>query len=170
MVKATQTLEQRTFVLVMRAHDLLAGAMNAFLRPHGLTTAQYNVLRILRGAGPDGLPCQEISARMIARVPDITRLLDRLERAGLVARQRAADDRRRVITRISAEGLALLERLDDPIVAAHAAQFVHLDRDRLVRLHDGLDDLLRERDLGAGPTAPRRHDDNPGPAAGSTRS
>lgn len=88
-----------------------------FARHGDLTLQQYNVLRILRGAGADGLPTLDIAERMIERTPGITRLLDRLETKGLVARSRARADRRQVICRISDDGLALLKTLDRPVAA-----------------------------------------------------
>ena len=85
------------------------------IEPHGITPQQYNVLRILRGAGPDGLPTLTIGERMIEQTPGVTRLVDRLERKGLVARKPCSTDRRRVFCRITPKGLDLLKELDDPI-------------------------------------------------------
>lgn len=122
--------------------DLLAG--------HDLTLQQYNVLRILRGAGPAGLPTLEIATRMIERTPGVTRLIDRLERKALVARQRCADDRRQVFCGITDAGLALLKRLDKPIDALHQAVMAGLSSDQQAELI-GLLDCVRQ-----GLTAPRR--------------
>lgn len=99
---------------VQRTSEVLLRGMTELLRGYGLTPTQYNVLRILRGAGVEGLPCAEVGARMVNHEPDVTRLLDRLHRMGLIARERAASDRRVVLTRITPEGLALLARLDGP--------------------------------------------------------
>ena len=96
---------------------------------------QYNVLRILRGA-PEGCTCGEIAKRMITREPDITRLLDRLEKRGLISRCRQTDDRRVVLTRITPEGLELLAGLDEPVQTAHRSQLGHLGRERLRTLVD----------------------------------
>ena len=85
------------------------------LKPYGISSTQYNVLRILRGAEPNGLACREMGERMITRDPDITRLLDRLEARGLIARRRDDQDRRVVMSRITEDGLALLEQLDGPV-------------------------------------------------------
>lgn len=85
------------------------------IEPHGITPQQYNVLRILRGAGSDGLPTLTIGERMIEQTPGVTRLVDRLERKGLVARTPCAKDRRRVFCRITTKGLDLLKELDDPV-------------------------------------------------------
>lgn len=127
-------LEQEAYVALLRAADALTHAPAALLKEHGLTPAQYNVLRILRGAGADGLRCGDVGARMIQREPDITRLLDRLERRGLTTRTRAQDDRRVVHVTISGTGLDLLARLDGPILEAHRAQFTRLSRRRLEEL------------------------------------
>ena len=118
--------------------DLVRRAVDRTLEPYGVTPQQYNVLRILRGA-PEGLPCGEIASRMITRDPDITRLLDRLEKRELISRCRETKDRRTVIARITPEGLALLARLDGPVQAAHRKQLGHLGRERL----RALTELLR---------------------------
>jgi DNA-binding MarR family transcriptional regulator len=100
------------------------------LKTEELSPTQYNVLRILRGA-PEGLLCGEVAARMISRDPDITRLLDRLEKRGLIARCRQDRDRRMVLARITEEGLALLEQLDEAIQEVHRRQLGHLGQKRL---------------------------------------
>src|SRR6266851_400942 len=100
------------------------------LKAEDLSATQYNVLRILRGA-PEGLPCGEIASRMITRDPDVTRLLDRLEKRGLISRRRETKDRRTVMARITPDGLKLLSRLDEPVQAAHRKQLGHLGRERL---------------------------------------
>ncbi|HXN24145.1 MAG TPA: MarR family transcriptional regulator [Candidatus Dormibacteraeota bacterium] len=100
------------------------------LKIEDLSTTQYNVLRILRGS-LEGLPCGEIASRMITRDPDVTRLLDRLEKRDLISRCREAKDRRTVMARITPEGLKLLARLDEPVRAAHRKQLGHLGRERL---------------------------------------
>ncbi len=102
---------------ILRTADALRHHFGAVIEPHGVTQQQYNVLRILRGSHPEPLPTLEIGERLIERVPGITRLIDRLEEKGLVARKRDADDRRRVNCSITEKGLALLATLD-PIVAA----------------------------------------------------
>lgn len=107
--------------------------MSGVLKAEDLSANQYNVLRILRGA-PDGLACGEIGDRMITRDPDITRLLDRLERRGLIARSRESKDRRMVTATITAEGLGLLARMDEPVRAMHRGELGHLGRARLAAL------------------------------------
>lgn len=117
--------EEVLFVELQRAADVLARMPAQLLRKHELSSNQYNILRILRGA-PEGLLCGEIAARMISREPDITRLLDRLEKRGLIGRCRLDVDRRRVQTRITPEGLALLARLDPAVCKLHRQQLGHL--------------------------------------------
>ena len=104
------------------------------LKPEELTPAQYNVLRILRGAGDAGLTCGGVSDRLIRHDPDVTRLLDRLERRHLIERSREPSDRRVVRTRITAEGLAALGRLDAEVDALHERQLGHMSPERLAQL------------------------------------
>jgi DNA-binding MarR family transcriptional regulator len=113
MQKRKQTPRQQAHTGLIRAGALLRDDMELMLKPHGLTDQQYNVLRILRGAEPAGLCRNEIRDRMLNRMSDMTRLLDRLEAAGLVERFRVGDDRRMVMTRITPKGEALLASLDD---------------------------------------------------------
>ena len=112
---------EEAFVAILKTADVLRRRMARIVEPHGITPQQYNVLRILRGAHPDPLPTLEIRERMIEEAPGITRLVDRLERRGLIQRERAEDDRRRVDCWITAAGLALLEELDEEIDAADEA-------------------------------------------------
>ena len=111
-------------------HDLLSRRLVAAVEGRDLSSNQYNVLRILRGA-PEGLPCGEIGNRMITRDPDITRLLDRLEKRGLISRCRETKDRRMVMARITPDGLNLLARMDEPVRETHRSQLGHLGRERL---------------------------------------
>src|ERR1700694_2917622 len=122
--------EEAAFLDLLRTTDMLSRGLVQVLKVEDLSTTQYNVLRILRGA-PEGLPCGEIANRMITRDPDVTRLLDRLEKRGLISRCREAEDRRTVMGRITPEGLKLLARLDEPVQAAHRKQLGHLGRERL---------------------------------------
>jgi DNA-binding MarR family transcriptional regulator len=114
--------------------------MNEVLRQANLSLSQYNVLRILRGAGPEGLPCGEISGRMVRRDPDLTRLLDRLESRGLVARSRGTSDRRVVRATITKDGLRLLGSLDDQIEATVRKTLSHMPRERLHTLCELLEE------------------------------
>jgi DNA-binding MarR family transcriptional regulator len=127
-------LEQEAYLSLLRAADLLARAAEEAIKPSGLSGTQYNVLRILRGAGRDGLHCGEVAERMITHDPDITRVLDRLERRGLVARARGSQDRRVITVRITPQGLRILARLDKPIEEFHRRQLGHLGPERLKRL------------------------------------
>jgi DNA-binding MarR family transcriptional regulator len=125
------SLEAEAFVSLLKTTDALARGHNELLKAAGLSVAQYNVLRILRGAsatgdtGP-GLRCAEVGDRLITRDPDVTRLLDRLEKSGLIVRARSEEDRRVVTTRITQKGLELLAELDEPVEALHKRQLGHL--------------------------------------------
>jgi DNA-binding MarR family transcriptional regulator len=112
---------------------MLSRGLIHVLKAEDLSATQYNVLRILRGA-PEGLPCGEIAARMITRDPDVTRLLDRLEKRGLISRCRETKDRRTVMARITLHGLKLLGRLDEPVRSGHRKQLGHLGPGRLETL------------------------------------
>ncbi|HEX2059828.1 MAG TPA: MarR family transcriptional regulator [Thermoanaerobaculia bacterium] len=130
---------QEAAVSLMRTADLVRRAIAAVVEPNGLTTQQYNVLRILRGAGSEGLPTLEIAERMVEQTPGITRLIDRLETKGLVLRKRCPTDRRQVFCRITNEGLALIARLDRPIHEAEEEALVHLSPRQLTQLLSLLD-------------------------------
>lgn len=127
--------EELAFLELLRTSDQLNRRLVPVLKAEELSGTQYNVLRILRGA-PEGLPCGEIGNRMITRDPDITRLLDRMEKRSLISRCREAKDRRTVLTRITPEGLKLLSRLDGPVQKAHREQLGHLGPERLKALCD----------------------------------
>ena len=109
------SLEGEAALNVLRTAEVLLQKINAVLKPLNLTFTQYNVLRILRGAGEQGLTCSHLGERLIGRDPDITRLLDRMERSTLVTRERSVDDRRIVVTMIRPEGLALLTQAEEPV-------------------------------------------------------
>jgi DNA-binding MarR family transcriptional regulator len=128
------SLEQEAFLSLGRTWSILEHGMLEALKPHGITPTQYNVLRILRGAGGPGLCRSEVMERMIARVPDATRLLDRMESAGLIERHRDVNDRRFVNTRITKEGLRLLKELDTAVTTLHERQFTALGDHDLKRL------------------------------------
>ena len=129
--RPARPLAQETFVAVLRAAEALLRDAELLLKPADLSHTQYNVLRILRGAGPQGLACREIGERMLTRDPDITRLLDRLEARGLVRRERERRDRRVVKTRITDEGLRILKSLDAPVAELHRRQLQRLPARRL---------------------------------------
>lgn len=130
------SLEQEAYLSLGRTWAILEHATAEALKPHGITPTQYNVLRILRGAGAKGLCRSEVMERMIARVPDATRLLDRMESVDLIVRERSSEDRRFVTTRVTSEGLDLLARLDEAIMELHERQFAALDEDGLRVLID----------------------------------
>ncbi|HKN26233.1 MAG TPA: MarR family transcriptional regulator [Candidatus Acidoferrum sp.] len=119
---------------ILKAADSLSQEAEQLIKAAGLTSAQYNVLRILRGAQPDGLLCRGISERMISRDPDITRLLDRMESHKLILRERQTEDRRVIKTRITPEGLKLLKKLDRPVHELHKNQFRHMSPAQLKQL------------------------------------
>jgi DNA-binding MarR family transcriptional regulator len=132
---------QELVVGLLRTSDLVRRAVDRTLAPYDVTPQQYNVLRILRGAGESGLPTLEISDRMLEQAPGITRLLDRLEAKGWVRRERCPQDRRQVLCWLTAPGLALVERLDDPIDAADreaVAMLSAADQERLLRLLEAI--------------------------------
>lgn len=129
--KPFPSLELEAHLNLLRTTDIVQQNVAAILRPHGISQTQYNVLRILRGAGPDGLKCSDVGNRLITRDPDITRLLDRMEREKLVERARQDTDRRVVKVRITEEGHAVLARLDEPMHQVSVKTFAHLGAERL---------------------------------------
>jgi len=122
--------EEAAFLDLVRTTDMLTRGAIAVLKAEDLSNTQYNVLRILRGA-PQGLPCGAIASRMITRDPDVTRLLDRMEKRGLISRARDSRDRRMVLTRIAPAGLKLVNRLDEPIQKFHRKLLGHMGKERL---------------------------------------
>jgi DNA-binding MarR family transcriptional regulator len=127
-------LEQEALLNIERTAAVLGHAFAEKLKAYRLTPTQYNALRILRGAGEAGLCRGEVRDRLIAQVPDVTRLLDRLETTGLIERKRDANDRRLVKTRITPAGLRVLAQLDEPIAEIHERQLGHMSRADLKRL------------------------------------
>ncbi|UBV45425.1 MarR family transcriptional regulator (plasmid) [Deinococcus taeanensis] len=139
-----RSLEEEAALNLFRTVSVIEEVMSDFLREHGLTPSQYNILRILRGAGDAGLGRNEIGERMLKRAPDMTRLLDRMEAAGLVLRQRSTTDRRCVPTLLTEKGRALVDALDKPNAALQDAQFAHLSHGQLLTLIETLTQI-RER-------------------------
>jgi DNA-binding MarR family transcriptional regulator len=131
--------EQQATLGLLRTADALKRHYSQVIEPHGITLQQYNVLRILRGAGPDGLPTLTVGERMIEQTPGVTRLVDRLESKKLVDRVPCPKDRRRVFCRITPEGLALLQELDPPVNQADAQAVSVLREDDLGTLIELLD-------------------------------
>jgi DNA-binding MarR family transcriptional regulator len=132
---------QEVVVALLRTADLVRRAVSQAVETHDITLQQYNVLRILRGAGQQGLPTLEIADRMIEHAPGVTRLLDRLEAKGLVRRERCREDRRQVLCWLTPPGLELVERLDEPVDKADVeavAQLTPEDQEKLLRLLDAV--------------------------------
>ncbi len=121
---------------LMRSHALLTRAQVDLLKKNDLTLALYNIMRILRGAGREGLPCAEIGRRMITREPDVTRHIDRLVKKGLVDRQRTESDRRIVMQSLTPAGKRLLTKLDAPMKDVGEKQLSHMDGKELRMLND----------------------------------
>jgi DNA-binding MarR family transcriptional regulator len=134
MTPAPAPSPEAVFLAIVQASEELQRGFVELFRAHGLTIAQYNVLRILRGAGPAGVTCGDVAGRLLRYDPDVTRLMDRLNTRGLVERERDSKDRRVVRTRITPEGKALLRTLDGPVTAMHARQLGHISDTRLARL------------------------------------
>jgi DNA-binding MarR family transcriptional regulator len=142
--KPFTSLEEEVLLGIVRTGARLEHAIVEGLKPYGVTPTQYNVLRILRGAGKGGLRCDEVRRRMLKAVPDTTRLLDRLATAGLVVRERDALDRRAVVTRITERGLDLLERMDVPVRSMHGELVGHMADGDLRKLADLLTEARGE--------------------------
>jgi len=136
-----QSVAHEAVVALMRTADLVRRQMTALVEPHGITLQQYNVLRILRGAGDEGVPTLEVSERMIEQAPGVTRLLDRLEAKELIRRQRCEKDRRQHLCWIAPKGLALLEQIDATTSRAHEDSLKGLrqkDRAAFIRMLDAI--------------------------------
>jgi DNA-binding MarR family transcriptional regulator len=129
-VRQVGSPEEAAFLDLLRTADMLTRSAIEVLKAEDLSSTQYNVLRILRGA-PQGLPCGEIAGRLITRDPDITRLLDRMEKRGLISRAREKRDRRMVLARLTPEGRKLVDRLDEPVQKMHRKLLGHLGKQRL---------------------------------------
>lgn len=138
--KPVSGLEEEAYLNVQRTSNTLNQGIAELLRSHDLTQAQYNVLRILRGAGEGGLNASEIAGRMISRDPDVTRLVDRLEKRGLVERWRCSEDRRVVWTRISQAGLDLINPIDAPLNELHRRLLSHMSQEKLQTLIELLEE------------------------------
>ncbi len=139
--KPFSSVAQEALLGLVRTTDLVRRQLTAFIEPHGITLQQYNVLRILRGGGEEGVPTLEVADRMVEQTPGITRLLDRLEAKGFVKRQRCEKDRRQHLCWITPKGAALLEKLDQPMNEL-GEQIIkglnHEERLTLIRVLDAL--------------------------------
>lgn len=144
--KPFRSLEDETFVNLLRTAEIFLWKEAEMLKPYELTLPQYNVLRILRGAEPEGLICREIGERMITRDPDVTKLLDRLEARSLVTRERQQKDRRVIVTRITKDGLKIVNELDAPSLELTGGLLRHLGERRLKNLNTLLE-AAREKAL-----------------------
>jgi DNA-binding MarR family transcriptional regulator len=133
--RAFGTQEQTAFLNVLRTNGLLENVAERFFRDFGLSIATYNVLRILRNSPKDGRTCSQVGDEMVARVPDVTRLVDRLEESGLVKRSREQEDRRVVRVTLTAKGAELLDRLNGPVEALHRQQLGHMSAAELAELN-----------------------------------
>ena len=142
--KPFTSLQEEALLNIVRTAATMTDDMEELLKQRGITNTQYNVLRILRAAEPEGLCRNELRDRMLTRMPDVTRLLDRMEEAGLVARSRDNEDRRLVSTRITPAGRKLVDDLDAPVQAYHKTRLAHVSDDQLQTLVDLLT-LARDR-------------------------
>jgi DNA-binding MarR family transcriptional regulator len=133
--KPLKSKEEALYLNLARTTEALSWKIAELLKSYELTGVQYNVLRILRGAGKDGLICSEISERLITKDSDSTRLLERLENRDLIQRERSPADRRHVITTITSAGLKLLAELDEPVVDLHRRQLGHLGENLIEQLN-----------------------------------
>jgi DNA-binding MarR family transcriptional regulator len=129
-----RSAREEAWLSIQRTAAVFEHAAETWLKPSGITATQYNVLRILRGAGATGLCRSEIRERMVRRVPDVTRLLDRLEEQGLIGRARGGTDRRYVTTRVTRAGLKVLADLDPAVDEFHARELGHMEEARLRKL------------------------------------
>jgi len=145
------SLPQETYLNIVRTHSVLVAEFASLFRSKGLSDSTYNVLRILRGAGEQGCNCGQIRSMLVSSVPDVTRLVDRLESAGLVTRHRIDADGRVVRIRISPTGLDRLAELDEPVLRLHAEQLSHLNTDELGTLSRLLERARHRTDTETNP-------------------
>ena len=141
--KPFRSVEEEAALSIARTSAVLDHAVAEVLKPHGITPTQYNALRILRGAGGEGLCRNEVRDRLVAQVPDATRLLDRLEQMGLIVRAREGTDRRYVRNRITPAGLDLVERVGDTLLQTLSRRLGHMGPERLRTLIELLAEARR---------------------------
>jgi len=139
--KAIASLEEESLLNIVRTADVLLQSLTILMKPYQLSPTQYNVLRILRGAGSQGVSCKDIAARLVARDPDITRLMDRLEQRGLIVRDRSKEDRRIVTHRLTPAGSDLVTELQRPLEAANKRLTKGIGPGELRQLVDVLEQL-----------------------------
>lgn len=133
------SLEQQAYLTLWRTYDRLRAHEDQLFAGHGLTAQQYNLLRLLRASRPDPAPTLSLVARLVSRAPDVTRMLDGLERLGLISRARSAADRRAVLVGITESGLALLDAIAPSLEECHQRQLGHLSRPQLRAMIELLD-------------------------------
>jgi DNA-binding MarR family transcriptional regulator len=119
---------QEVYLSLWRTYDRLRAIEDALLIEHDLTAQQYNVLRLLQSAHPNPVPTLQISSRLVSRAPDVTRMLDKLQEKGWVARLRSEEDRRAVLIAITPSGIELLKSLSEPIKKMHLSQVGHMSQ------------------------------------------
>jgi DNA-binding MarR family transcriptional regulator len=139
--KAMPSVEEESLLNIVRTADVLLQSLTILMKPYQLSPTQYNVLRILRGAGEPGISCKNIAARLVARDPDITRLMDRLEQRGLILRDRSKEDRRVVTHRLTQAGSDLLTEMNRPLEAANKQMTQGLEAGELRKLVDVLEQI-----------------------------
>lgn len=139
--KPFRCVEEEAYLSIVRTAAMLEHALLQALKAFDITPTQYNVLSILRGAGAEGLCRNEVGCRLVTAMPDVTRLLDRMEDTGLIVRQRSSADRRVVSTKLTKKGLDLVGRLDATVVEIHERQFAHVDKRSLKTLIALLEDV-----------------------------
>ena len=130
------SMKEELWLNLLRTTAQVGHVLEQKLRPYGLSATQYNVLRILRGAGEKGLCQYEIRNRLVAQVPDVPRILDRMEKAGWIQRVRATGDKRMVLSTLCPKGLELGTQLDAPMLAMLAQMFPELDDEAQQRLNE----------------------------------
>lgn len=130
-----ETLELETFLNLLRTHNMIAAGPGRLMKRHGLSSAQYNILKILDSHHGEGLPCLEIVQQMVTRVPDITRLVDRLAEAELVERNRSESDRRVVMITITTKGRQIVETIRQPLLEIHKQNLGHMTEQELSQLN-----------------------------------
>lgn len=151
--------QQEAYLNLWRTYDRLRALEDDFFAGFGLSAQQYNALRLLKAAHPEPVGTLSLAERLVSRAPDVTRMVDRLEKLGLVERSRSASDRRAVLVGVTPRGLALLDQIAGPLRACHDRQLGHLDPEQLNALVMLLHAARRPHEPGGGSWAPP--DDNP---------
>ena len=143
--KPFRAVEEEAYLSIVRTAAVLEHTLAQALKPLEITPTQYNVLSILRGAGPTGLCRNEVGCRLVTAMPDVTRLLDRMEDVGLIVRERSKTDRRQVATRLTKKGHELVARADAKVIEAHERQFQGVDRRTLRTLIGALEEVREQK-------------------------